>query len=49
VRAGHHCTQPLMKLFGITGTVRVSFSIYNNMQDVESFLKAVQKAQELFR
>ncbi|WP_413289643.1 aminotransferase class V-fold PLP-dependent enzyme [Bdellovibrio sp. HCB337] len=49
VRAGHHCTQPLMKRFGITGTVRASFSVYNNMQDVESFVKAVKKAQELFQ
>lgn len=49
VRAGHHCTQPLMKRFGITGTVRASFSVYNNMQDVESFLTAVKKAQELFK
>jgi cysteine desulfurase/selenocysteine lyase len=49
VRAGHHCTQPLMKRFGITGTVRASFSVYNNMQDVESFLAAVKKAQELFQ
>ena len=49
VRAGHHCTQPLMKRLGIPGTVRASFSIYNNMQDVESFLNAVRKAQELFQ
>ncbi|HEY8271453.1 MAG TPA: cysteine desulfurase [Pseudobdellovibrionaceae bacterium] len=49
VRAGHHCCQPLMKRFGISGTVRASFSVYNNMQDVESFLKAVKKAQELFQ
>lgn len=49
VRAGHHCCQPLMARFGITGTVRASFSIYNNLQDVESFLKAVKKAQELFQ
>ncbi len=48
VRAGHHCCQPLMKRFGISGTVRASFSVYNNLQDIESFLKAVKKAQELF-
>lgn len=48
VRAGHHCCQPLMARFGIPGTVRASFSVYNNLQDVESFLKAVKKAQELF-
>lgn len=49
VRAGHHCCQPLMNRFGITGTVRASFSVYNNLQDVESFLKAVKKAQEMFQ
>lgn len=48
VRAGHHCCQPLMNRFGISGTVRASFSVYNNLQDVESFLKAVKKAQEMF-
>ena len=30
VRTGHHCTQPLMKKLGITGTARVSFGVYNN-------------------
>jgi cysteine desulfurase/selenocysteine lyase len=49
VRAGHHCTQPLMDRFKIPGTVRASFSIYNNMKDVETFLAAMQKAQELFQ
>jgi cysteine desulfurase/selenocysteine lyase len=29
VRTGHHCTQPLMDQFGIEGTVRASFSVYN--------------------
>ncbi|MBX2987926.1 MAG: cysteine desulfurase [Bdellovibrionaceae bacterium] len=47
VRAGHHCTQPLMKRLGVPGTVRASFSIYNNDADVEAFLKAVSKAREL--
>ena len=49
VRAGHHCTQPLMKRLGISGTVRASFSIYNNIKDVDLFLKGVKKAQELFQ
>lgn len=47
VRTGHHCTQPLMKRFGITGTLRASFSIYNNEEDVDIFLGAVKKAKEL--
>jgi len=47
VRVGHHCTQPLMEVLGVTGTVRASFSVYNNTQDVELFLKAVAKAKEM--
>lgn len=47
VRAGHHCTQPLMARMGIVGTVRASFSIYNNLEDVQKFLEAVKKAQRM--
>lgn len=47
VRAGHHCTQPLMARLGVTGTLRASFSIYNTPQDVEQLVKAVRKAQEM--
>ena len=47
VRAGHHCTQPLMARWGVPGTVRASFSIYNNQNDVEALTKAVIKAREL--
>lgn len=47
VRAGHHCTQPLMQRLGIAGSVRASFSIYNNHQDIESLVQALKKAQEL--
>lgn len=47
VRAGHHCCQPLMKRLGVPGTVRASFSIYNDFSDVEVLLGAVRKAREL--
>ena len=47
VRVGHHCTQPLLKKFGLTGTVRASFSIYNNEDDVSRFIDAVKKAQRM--
>ncbi len=47
VRAGHHCNQPLMDFYVIPGTVRASFSIYNDEQDVLQFLEAVKKAKEL--
>lgn len=47
VRAGHHCTQPLMARLGIAGTVRASFSIYNQLSDIEKTIKAIHKAKDL--
>lgn len=49
VRAGHHCALPLMKHFGIAGTVRASFYIYNTEEDVERLVEGVKKAQSVFR
>ena len=47
VRSGHHCTQPLMKSLKITGTVRATFSIYNNENDVAALVSSVKKAKEI--
>jgi cysteine desulfurase/selenocysteine lyase len=47
VRAGHHCAQPLMTRLGVPGTVRASFSVYNNESDIETFVQAVAKAREM--
>ena len=47
VRTGHHCTQPLMKRFGVTATVRASFSIYNDHDDIDRLCRGVNKAKEL--
>ena len=44
VRTGHHCAMPLMQALGIPGTVRASFSLYNNQADVDQLLRAVDKA-----
>ena len=44
VRTGHHCTQPLMDFFGIPGTVRASFALYNNRDDVDALVAGVQRA-----
>ncbi|MFC5051593.1 aminotransferase class V-fold PLP-dependent enzyme [Rubritalea spongiae] len=49
VRTGHHCCQPLMQRFGITGTTRASFAIYNTEQEVELFIQAVKKAAMMLR
>ncbi|MFZ4402563.1 MAG: aminotransferase class V-fold PLP-dependent enzyme [Pseudobdellovibrionaceae bacterium] len=45
VRAGHHCTQPLMDLLKVPGTVRASLSIYNNEEDIERLIAAIEKAK----
>ncbi len=44
VRAGQHCTQPLMARFGIHSTARASFGIYNTLDEAERFVEAVRKA-----
>lgn len=44
VRSGHHCNMPLMTRLGIPGTVRASFSLYNNEADVDALLTGVEKA-----
>ena len=41
VRTGHHCTQPLMKRFGIEGTVRASFAVYNTKSEIEKLADGV--------
>jgi len=43
VRTGHHCTQPLMNRFGITGTVRASFAVYNTKEEIDELIAGVQK------
>jgi cysteine desulfurase/selenocysteine lyase len=49
VRTGHHCCQPLMARFGITGTTRASFALYNTMEDIEALTTAVKKAAAMLR
>lgn len=49
VRTGHHCCQPLMARFGITGTVRASFALYNSEADVAALSTAVEKAVSMLR
>jgi len=49
VRTGHHCCQPLMARFGINGTVRASFALYNTAQDVATLATATRKAVAMLR
>ena len=48
VRAGHHCTQPLLKRFGVPATARASFAFYNDYEDVDRLVTAVTKMQRFF-
>lgn len=44
VRTGHHCAEPLTDYLGGPGTVRISFGLYNTKEDIDLFIKALQKA-----
>ena len=48
IRTGHHCTQPLMKCFGVTAMARASFGPYNNDEDIAQLVKGISKAKALF-
>ncbi|MGZ4530955.1 MAG: cysteine desulfurase [Mycobacteriaceae bacterium] len=48
VRVGHHCAWPLHKRFGIAGTVRASFAVYNSEDEVKTLIAAVRRAQSFF-
>ncbi|MGL5361504.1 MAG: cysteine desulfurase [Bosea sp. (in: a-proteobacteria)] len=48
VRAGTHCTMPLMTRFGVTSTCRASFGLYNTTEEVDKLVDALRKAETLF-
>lgn len=48
IRAGHHCAMPLMTRFGIPGTARASFGLYNIDADIAALAAAIEKAQDMF-
>lgn len=49
LRAGHLCTQPLLRKMGVSGCARASFSVYNTESDVGKLVNAVKKAVEILR
>ena len=49
VRTGHHCTMPLMDFYSIPGTVRASFSIYNNHSEVDKLIDAIKLAIKMLK
>lgn len=49
VRTGHHCTEPLWNHFGVVGSVRASFALYNTIDEVDLFITALKKSIQLLR
>lgn len=49
IRSGNHCAQPLMRFLGIDSTCRASFYFYNDKEDVDCLVSALEKAYEMFR
>ena len=48
VRTGHHCAQPVMAHYGVPGTARASYTIYNTREDVDALMAGIRKAKALF-
>ncbi|MBW6477789.1 MAG: cysteine desulfurase [Bacteroidales bacterium] len=48
LRTGHHCAQPVMDFFGIPGTVRVSFGVYNSKQEIDKLIDGLHTVREMF-
>ncbi|MEC7976399.1 MAG: aminotransferase class V-fold PLP-dependent enzyme, partial [Candidatus Thermoplasmatota archaeon] len=48
IRAGHHCTQPIMDFYDIPATARASFAIYNTEEDVDKLVEGIKKVKEVF-
>lgn len=48
VRAGHHCAMPLMQRFNVPATVRVSFGVYNTLEEVDVLVESIHKAKRFF-
>ena len=48
IRAGHHCTMPLMERLGVPATARATFALYNTKEDADALVQAIGKVKELF-
>ena len=48
IRTGHHCAMPVMDFFSVPGTARASLALYNNSEDVDHLITALQKAKQIF-
>jgi len=49
IRTGHHCAQPAMRHFGLSGTARLSFGLYNTIEEIDRFIEALKQVIEALR
>ena len=49
VRTGHHCAEPLMRLLGVEGTVRVSVALYNTKEEIDVLVEGLSKIKNMFK
>ena len=49
VRSGHHCAQPLLSRFGLTGTNRISFAPFNTIEEIDTLIDSLYKARKLLQ
>jgi cysteine desulfurase/selenocysteine lyase len=48
IRTGHHCAQPVMARFGVSGTMRASFAVYNTKEEIDVFIAGIQRVKLMF-
>ena len=48
IRTGHHCAQPIMDRYNISGTMRASFALYNTKEEIDTFIEALDKVKKIF-
>lgn len=48
IRTGHHCAQPLMARCGVESMARISFALYNTKEEIDDFMKALQRVVQMF-
>ena len=49
VRTGHHCAEPIMARYGIPGTVRISFAVYNTIEEIDIFINALNRILNMLK
>ena len=49
IRTGHHCAQPFMKYFKISGNARMSFGVYNTKDDIDYFIKSIDEVKQILK